>query len=128
MNSTFSVFIIGCLYFPAPGLLLGLWPCLLPPTSAPGLGRKFVLTGPWPQFVFTRPVSQFVFIGPGLQLYCQSGDWVCIYQPCLLNLHLYLRSWPTICITGPGPEFAFILLLVVVAVVVVIAVVVISLE
>ena len=52
----------------------------------------------------------------------------CIYRPCLLNLCLYLRSWPTICIIGPGPEFTFTLLLVVVAVVAVIVVVVISLE
>ena len=47
-----------------------------------------------------------------------------MYQPCLRNLYLYLLSWPTICITSPGPEFAFTLLLVVVAVVVVIVVVV----
>ena len=47
-----------------------------------------------------------------------------MYQPCLRNLYLYLLSWPTICITNPGPEFAFTLLLVVVAVVVVIVVVV----
>ena len=46
-----------------------------------------------------------------------------MYQPCLRNLYLYLLSWPTICITNPGPEFAFTLLLVVVAVVVVIVVV-----
>ena len=47
-----------------------------------------------------------------------------MYQPCLRNLYLYLLSWPTICITNPGPEFAFTLLLVVVTVVVVIVVVV----
>ena len=50
-----------------------------------------------------------------------------MYQPCLRNLYLYLLSWPTICITNPGPEFAFTLLLVVVAVVVVIVVVVVVL-
>ena len=60
-----------------------------------------------------------------------SGPEFCIYRPFLLNLCLYLRPWPMICITGLGPEFAFTLLLVVVvaaAVVVVIVVVVISLE
>ena len=50
-----------------------------------------------------------------------------MYQLCLRNLYLYLLSWPTICITNPGPEFAFTLLLVVVAVVVVIVVVVVVL-
>ena len=40
---------------------------------------------------------------------------ICIYRPCLLNLCWYLRPWPTISITAPGPEFAFTLLLVIVA-------------
>ena len=55
----------------------------------------------------------------------------CIYRRCLHNLCLYLQPWPTICITGLGPKFAFTLLLVVVVVVaevVVTVVVVISLE
>ena len=53
---------------------------------------------------------------------------VCMYQPCLFNLYLFiLRPWPTICITGLGHEFAFTLLLAVVAVVVIIVVVIISL-
>ena len=56
------------------------------------------------------------------------GPEFCIYRPCPLNLPLYLRPWPTICITDLGPEFAFNLLLVAVAVVVVTVVVVISLE
>ena len=56
------------------------------------------------------------------------GSECCIYRPCLHNLSLYLRPWPTICITGLGPKFAFTLLLVVVAEVVVTVVVVISLE
>ena len=55
------------------------------------------------------------------------GPEFCICRPCLLNLCLYLRPWPTICITGLGPEFAFTLLLVV-AVVVVIVVAVIPLK
>ena len=93
---------------------------------APGPGPQFVFTGLGPQFVFTSPGPQFVFTGPGLQFYYQSGAWVCTYQPCLLNLYLYLQPWPTICITSSGPEFAFILLLV--AVVVIIVVAVISLE
>ena len=29
----------------------------------------------------------------------------CIYRPYLLNLCLYLRPWPTICITGLGLNF-----------------------
>ena len=55
------------------------------------------------------------------------GPEFCICRPCLLNLCLYLRPWPTICINGLGPEFAFTLLLVV-AVVVVIVVAVIPLK
>ena len=47
-----------------------------------------------------------------------------IYGSCLLNLYLYLRLWPAICITGQGPEFAITLLLVVAVVVVMVAVVV----
>ena len=49
----------------------------------------------------------------------------CIYRPGLLSLCLYLRSWPSICITGLELEFAFTLILVVVVVVVVVEVVVI---
>ena len=51
-----------------------------------------------------------------------------MYQPCLLNLYLYLQPWPMTCITGGGPEFAFTLLLVVAAVVAVIVALAISLE
>ena len=108
----------------APGPGFRSWPpiCVYQPCPA------ICIYQPWLPNVFIDPGSQFVFTGPGLQFYYQSEAWVCIYQPCLLNLHSYLRSWLTICITGPGPEFAFTSLLVVVAVVVVIAVVVISLE
>ena len=89
---------------------------------APSPGPQFVFTGPGPQFVFTSPVLQFVFTStgfqfaftnPGLQFHYQSGTWVCIYQPCLLNLYLYLRPWPTIFITDPRSEFPFTLLLLV---------------
>ena len=51
------------------------------------------------------------------------GTEFCIYRPCFLNVCLYLRHWPTICVTILAPEFAFTLLLAEVAVVVVTAVV-----
>ena len=86
-------------------------------------GPQFVFTGPCTQFVFTNPGLQFIFTGPTPQIYYQSGAWVCIYQPCLFNLYLYLRPWPRICITGPEPEYAFTLLVVVVTVEVVISLV-----
>ena len=112
----------GSLYFPAPG------PCL---------GPQFLFTSPGPQFVFTGPGSNLYLPTPGpswslpslannFNFYYQSGAWLCIYRPCLLNLYLYLRPWPTICIIGLGSEFAFTLLLQ--AVVVKILVLVISLE
>ena len=126
----------GYLYFPVHGLGPGpqfVFTTRLGPqfVFTTRLSPQFLFNGPSPQFAFTSPGSQFVFTGPGLQFYDQSGAWVCIYQSCLLNLYLSLRPWPTIYITGPAPEYAFILLLVVVAVVVVIivvVVVVISLE
>ena len=93
-----------------------------------GPGFQVTFTGLGPRFLFTGPCPKFVFTGPSLQYYYLSGREFCIYRPCPLNLCLYLRPWPTICITGLGPEFAFTLLLVVAAVVVVIVVVVISLE
>ena len=127
----------GCLYSPAPGPLFGPDPAHGPQFVFTGPGTQFVFTDPGPQFaftspspqfVFTCPGSQFVFTGPSLQFYYQSGVWIYIYQPCLLNLYLYLRPWPTICITGPWPGFALTLLLVKVAVVVAIVVVLISFE
>ena len=117
--------------------------CLAPGRNP---GPQFVFTGPGPQFVFTGPGLQFAFpsltsdlyllaLAPNLYLpdlvyiiITSPGPKFCIYRPCLLNFCLYLRTWPRICITSVGPEFAFTLLLVVVAVVVVIVVVVISLE
>ena len=88
------------------------------PAPVPSPDPRFVFTGPSPQFVFTGSGPEFLFFGPRLQLYYQSGARVCIYQPCLLDLYLYLRHWNTICITGPEPEYAVTLLLVVVIVVV----------
>ena len=72
----------------------------------------------WFPICIYRPLSYYIITSPEPEF--------CIYRPCLFNLCLYLRPWPTICITGLGPEFAFALLLIVVAVVVVIVVVVIS--
>ena len=119
----------------APSLSPGPQPCPpicvcrpWPPICIYWSWPPIVFTSPGPQFAFTSPGSQFVFTGPGLQFYFQSRAWICIYQPCLFNLCLYLRLWPTTCINGPGPEFAFTLLLVVVAVVAVVVVLVISLE
>ena len=121
-----------------------------------GPGSQFVFTGHGPQFLFTSPGPHFLFTGPNFpnlylpvlapdlclpalvpnlyllalvySIITSPQSKFCIYRPCLLNLCLYLRPWPTICITNLGSEFAFTLLLVVVAVVVVIVVVVISLE
>ena len=115
--------------------LLPLAPNLYLLTKAPNFyvlvfDPRFVFRGLDPLFVFTNSGPKFLFAGPGQQFYYQSVPWLCIYRPCLFNLYLYLRSWPTICIIGLGPEFAFTLLLVVVVVVavVVVIVVVISLE
>ena len=88
------------LYLPALALTLYLL-VLAPNLCFPALAYNFIIS-PGPEF--------------------------CIYRPCLLNLYLYLRPLPTICITGPGSEFAFTLLLIVEAVVVAIVVVVIPLE
>ena len=113
---------------------------------APGPGPVFIFTGPGPNLYL--PVLALNLYLPALflnlclpalapNLYLPAlaynfiispGPEFCIYRPCLLNLYLYLRPLPAICITGPRSEFAFTLLLVVEAVVVVIVVVVISLE
>ena len=66
------------------------------------------------QFVFTNPDPQFVFTNPGLQFYYQPRAFACICRPCVVNLYLYLRPWPIITITDPGPEFAITVLLAVV--------------
>ena len=132
----------GVFVFPDPR------PFAWPPTLV-------LVPGPGPQFVFSSsganlhllalaPKLHLPVLAPNLYLpalahdlclpalVCnitnKPGPAFCIYQPCLLNLCLYLRPWPTISITSMWPELAFILLLVVVAVLVVIVVVVISLE
>ena len=116
----------------------------------------FVFPGPWPfawllalapNFVFTSSGPQFVFTGPDPNLYLPALD-PNLYLPALVYnfvaspgpefayaklvssicICIYRPTWPTICITGPEPEFTFTLLLVVVAVVVAKPVVVISLE
>ena len=104
------------------------WPWLWDPICIYRPWRLIFIHRSWPPTCITSPGSQFVFTGHSLQIYYQSGAWVCIYQPGLLNLYLCLQPWPTICITGPGSEIAFILLLVVEAVVVIIVVGVIFLE
>ena len=104
------LFIKGCLYFPAPGILRG------PQFVFTGSGPVFVFTGPGPQFVFTGPGLQFVFTGsgpkfvftvPGLQFYYQSRTWV-LHIPTLspqyvfvftaLAYDIYYRSRAWICI------------------------------
>ena len=88
-----------------------------------------------------------MFVFPGTRSFAWPRSWplICIYQrwpttllpvrglslriPTLSPQFVFvLRLWPTICITGPEPEYAFTLSLVAVAVAVVIAVVVIYLE
>ena len=62
-------------------------------------------------------------------LYLLALAPICIYRPWPTILyHSRAWLWPTICIIGMRPEFAFTLLLVVVAVVVVMVVETISLE
>ena len=115
--------------FVFPGRHPFAWPpALATKLYLPALVLNFVFTGHGPQFVFTGPGPKFVFTGPDPQFITSPGSEFCIYRSCLLNLYLYLRPWSTICITCPGPEFAFTLLLVVEAAVVVIVVAVISLE
>ena len=81
------------MYFPALGPLL----VLRPPVLVPNL--------------------YFLFLAPNLHLpalvynsITSPGPEFCIYRPFFLNLGLYLPPWPTICITGLVPEFAFTLL------------------
>ena len=94
-------------------------PALAPDLYLPALASDLFLPALTPNLYLPALVYS-VITSPGPEF--------CIYRPCLLNLRLYLRPWPTICITDLGPEFAFNLLLVAVAVVVVTVVVVISLE
>ena len=74
------------LYLPALALNLYL-PTMAPdfclPTLAPNLYLPAVVYD-----IITSPVPEF-----------------CIYQPCLLNLCLYFRPWPTVYIASLGPEF-----------------------
>ena len=102
-------------------------PALAPNLYLPALASNLYLPD-------LAPVLCLPVLAPNLYLLAlvynnitSPGPEFCIYRPCLLNLCLYLRPWPTICITGLGPEFAFTLLLVV-AVVVVIVVAVIPLK
>ena len=102
-------------------------PALAPNLYLPALASNLYLPD-------LAPVLCLPVLAPNLYLLAlvynnitSPGPEFCIYRPCLLNLCLYLRPWPTICITGLGPEFAFTLFLVV-AVVVVIVVAVIPLK
>ena len=75
-------------------------------TKAQNMGlKKRCIYQSWPTFVFTNP---------GLQFYYQPRAFACICRPCVVNLYLYLRPWPIITITDPGPEFAVTILLAVV--------------
>ena len=113
---------MGVCIFQAPALALA--PNLYLRVQAPNL----YLPALAPYLHLRALAPKFVFTSAGLQFYYHFRACVCIYQSYLLNCYLSLQPWPTICVFGPGPEFAFTLLLVVVAVVVVIAVVVICLE
>ena len=97
------------MYFPAPGPDPNLnLPALVPNLNLPALVPNLYLLALAPNLYL--PALAYI------QFCYQSGAWVCIYQPWFTNFYLYLRSWPTIFITGPEPEYTFTLLLVVVAV------------
>ena len=104
----------GCLYFPAPGLGPGprssiciyrskppiciYWPwppvCITP-------GPVFVSNGPGPRFARLPVLAPYLYLQTLVyNIITSPGPEFSIYRPCLFNLCLYLRSWPTICITN----------------------------
>ena len=120
-----------CLYFRLPGPLLDPWPrlpALAPNLYLPALAANLYLLALVSNLCLSTLVPSFYLPALAYNFITSLGPDFLIYRHCLLNLYLYLRPWPTICIIGLGPEFAFTLFLIVEAVVVVIEVVVVSLE
>ena len=86
--------------------------------------RAFVFPGPrsfaWPPALALAPHMYLLALAPNFYLpalapnlylpalannfITSQGPDFAIYRPFLLNLYLYLRPWPPICITGLGPE------------------------
>ena len=117
-------------------LFSGPQPCVWPPALvlAPGPGPKCVFTGPGPSLYLPALVPSLYLpalalnlylpalapnlclpaLSPNLYLPALSYNFItspwpefCIYRPCPLNLYLYLRPLPMICVTGRGLNLHF---------------------
>ena len=127
----------GCLYFPVPGPLLG--PRHWPPICIYRSWPPICIYQPWPTICIYRPWPPIWIYWPWPPI-CIYRAWptlllpvqgLTLHKPTLSPQFLFVftsQLWPTICITGPEPEYAFPLSSVVLAVVVLIVVVVVPLE